>query len=511
MSRTQNSAWTMAAGLSYAVASAAAGLIAAPLLLRWLGSERLGAYRTLTDWLGYLMFFELGLSGAMMAGLAGRIGRDDHMAVTRLLATGLRTYRGVRLAQLVGGLALVVTLPYLIPLNNLGKSELQAAAVIALLPVALTPLFVFRALADARQRGYINWLLMTAQVLVMTGLSLFMARLGWGMIGQAIALVAAQVPTIFVLTWDGTRAYHRVWKTAADQTDRIALRNLSWPTFVHGLTDRIGLVSDNIVIAWILGPSAVVPFYLTQQLISLSQSQLRGLGNATWAGFAELYAQGDESRLRMRLLELTGVVSGLGLAVLMPIAAYNRFFIQLWVGEVAYAGEAVTGLACINALLWAIYALWGWVLLGTGHIRQWAPFAVLSTLVNVVVSVIGTATLGVAGPLLGTTTGLLLITSWALPRTLHRVFQIPPRLLWRAALAPLRWGLPYAAALWTVAICYPPGGWLGLITTASLGGVGGLALWWRLSLGCDERIQWQVRLHQLLALKLFKARPSISV
>ena len=72
-----------------------------------------------------------------------------------------------------------------------------------------------------------------------------------------------------------------------------------------------------------------MPFFLTQQLTALAQFQLRGFSQATWAGLAELYARGDEVRLRMRVLELTGVVSGLSLAALTPIGAYNRFFVHL--------------------------------------------------------------------------------------------------------------------------------------------------------------------------------------
>lgn len=498
MSRTRNSAWNVAAGLAYALASAAASLIATPLLLRWLGAERLGAYRALVDWIGYLALLELGLGGALMAALARSIGQSNHAAVTSLLGTGLRAYLRVTLAQFAVGLALVVVLPHLISLTRLSQGELRAAVVVALLPSLFTPLLVFRALAEARQRGYLNWLLMTAQILVMTGLSLLAAHLGWGLIGQSVAFAAAQIPTLLVLAWDGIRAYRGVLQTVPDQADQPILWNLSWPIFVHGLTDRIGLVSDNIVIAWILGPAAVVPFFLTQQLTALAQAQLKGLGNATWAGLAELYARGDEARLRMRLLELTGMVSGLGLAVLLPIAAYNRFFVRLWVGPQGYAGEAVTGLACFNALLWAIYALWGWVLLGTGHIRRWMPFAILATLVNLLVSLLGTATLGLVGPLLGTTTGLLLVTSWALPRVINQVFGIPSRTLWRAALAPLRWCLPYAAVLWLSASYYPPNRWLGLVTAAGLGVAGGLALWWRLSLRSDERLAWQARLRSVL-------------
>src|SRR5262245_23713377 len=333
MSRTRNSAWNLAAGGTYALTAAATNLLATPLLLGWLGPERFGAFKALTDWIGYITFFELGLGGALMAALASRIGQDDQASVARMLAAGLRAYCRVMLAQLAGGIALVAALPFLISPKGLKEGELRIAGAIALLPIVLTPLLVFRALAEARQRGYLNWLLMTAQVLVMTGLSLLMARLGWELRGQGMAFAAAQVPSLLVLAWDGSRTYRGVWKADPNRADRSALWRLSWPTFVHGLTDRIGLVSDNIVIAWILGPAPVVSFFVTQQLAAMGQFFLRGLGQATWAGLAELYARRDETRLRTRLLELTGMVSGLGLAALAPIAAYNRFFVQLWVGR----------------------------------------------------------------------------------------------------------------------------------------------------------------------------------
>jgi len=497
MNRTQRSAWNLAAGLAFALTSAAGSLFSTPLLLRWLGAERLGAFKAITGWIGYLTFFELGLGGAIMAALAV-IGQYNQAAITRMLAAGLRAYSRVTFAQIAGGIALVAALPHLISVEQVSEREIRNAGAVAILPVLLTPLLVFRALAESRQRGYLNWLLLTAQVLVTTGLSLLAARIGGGLTGQAAALAAGQVPTLLLLAWDGIRAYHGVWTATPERTDQSTLWELSRPTFVHALTDRIGLVSDNIIIAWMLGSAAVVPFFATQQLAVLAQFVLRGFGQATWAGLADLYARGDALWVRMRLVELTGLVSGVGLAALVAIAAYNRSFVHLWVGSDAYAGEGVTLFACVNALLWAVYTLWGWALLGAGQIRLWAPFAVLSTLINIIVSVIGTATLSLVGPLLGTTSGFLLIGSWALPRALNRVFGIPPWKLWRAALAPFVWGLPLAAALRFLAAYYQPEGWLQLFSAAVVSSGVGLLLWWKFSLTSEERSNWRDRLRKVV-------------
>ncbi len=496
---TQNSAfWSIASGLLFTIVSVAAGLLATPWLLRWLGSERLGAYKVLTDWMGYLALFELGLSGALMARLAPQIGRGDASTVRSLLTAGLHTYVRVTLAMLAGGIGLVIALPHVVSLKASGPQELRTAGLIALLPVLLTPLLVFRSLAEARQRNYLWSLLMALQSLLTTGLCLAAARAGWGLVGQSLAAALAQIPILLILLWDGTRAYGKIWSASPDPAASKALWALSWPTFIHSLTDRIGLVSDNVIIGWLLGPAAVVPFYLTQQLAALAQFQLRGLGNATWAGLVELHAQGQGARFGRRFLELTGTVSGLGAAVLGPIAAYNHHFVRQWVGPAAYGGEAVTVIACVNAWFWALFTLWGWPLLGTGHIGLWVPYAVAFTIVNVTVSVLGTLALGLAGPLGGTLAGFLLVNAWALPRILQRIFGLSPAMIWRTALAPLTCGLLYAAVLWIVARTHTPRGWPGLALEMGAAVLGGLALWWTLSLSGDARAQWRYRFRSVL-------------
>ena len=73
-------------------------------------------------------------------------------------------------------------------------------------------------------------------------------------------------------------------------------------------TNRVGLISDNVIVAWILGASALSPFYLTQQLPGAAQFLLRGLGNATWAGLVELEAREKNSKFQKTFLELTSTV-----------------------------------------------------------------------------------------------------------------------------------------------------------------------------------------------------------
>jgi O-antigen/teichoic acid export membrane protein len=259
------------------------------------------------------------------------------------------------------------------------------------------------------------------------------------------------------------------------------------------------LLSDNIVIGWMMGPALVAPFFLTQRLAQIAQLQLQAIGNSTWAGLVELHSQGQTQKFCSRLVELTALVSGLGVAVLGPIGAYNRQFITLWVGVGSYAGEWVNAIACLNIWMWAIVSLWCWPIGGAGHLGTWLPYALWFTGVNIAVSVVATHFLGLVGPLIGTLAAFLLVDSWAAPVVLGKVFDPSLRALWKPALAPLLWGAPYSVILWLVARSHTPRGWVGLGAEAGAAGLGGLSLWW-LSLGSDLRGEWQFRFRSAVGL-----------
>jgi O-antigen/teichoic acid export membrane protein len=499
MSRTQKSAWSLASGVLYNIAWIATGFFATPRLLLWLGSERFGIYRVLLDWIGYLMLLDLGLSGALMAFLAPRVAKGDKEQVRSLLAAGLRAYFWVIIAMLVAGALLIFALPKIISLTSVGPQELRLAVFISLFAIFLTPFSVFRSLAETRQKLYLYNLLITVQSISMTLLWLAFARAGWGLPGQSLAFVAAQVPVALILFRDARKDYGKISSAPPDRSAMKKLWVLNQPTLTHTVTERIAFISDNIIVAWIMGPLFVVPFYLTQRLMTLAQMQLQSLSHSTWAALAELHSHGKSELLRVRLLDITSSVSGLGVAVLAPIAAFNSQLVSRWVGSSNYAGGIITITACFNIWLWAVFSSWIWPLLGTGQIGRWAPFATVFTLLKVALSVGLTYKLGLIGPLLGTFLSFLLVDSWALPRILSRTFQITPWTLWKTALSPLIWGILYGLALWGVAQEHPANGLILLILEIGLAIVIGLILYWTLSLDKDSRNQWRYRFRLVMS------------
>ena len=270
---------------------------------------------------------------------------------------------------------------------------------------------------------------------------------------------------------------------------------------MQNLSGRLGLLTDAIVAGRLLGLEAPAVLFVTQRLAALAQAQLQGIGAASWAGLAELHAQGRTDVFNRRLVELTRLVAVLGVAALAPIVAYNRRFFELWMlarmGPQGYGGDAVAAVAAFNALVLAVVSLWNWCFSGTGQVHRVAGASALGAAINLAASVALTRSLGVVGPLLGTTIAYLSIQAWVLPLLLRRTFGTPLGPLLRAVALPLAWGLPYAAALSWLARSHPPRGWPGLAAAMALAALGFLAFAALALLGPDDRALSRARLAAL--------------
>jgi O-antigen/teichoic acid export membrane protein len=490
MSRTKKSAWNFGSGLIFTAVSLAVGVFSTPFLLHWLGAEQFGAFRVLSDYGAYLVLLDLGLGGALSARLAVALGKKDAANTRELVAAGLRLYLIPTVLIALVGVLWIAVLPYLMADESIGSGRLRLAGLIFLIPMLLMPLLVFRWVVESEQRTYLITVLLTGQSLAMTILLVAAAWAGWGLLGQVAAVAVVQVGFNLAVCWLVLHRYPGIFRERPRPEVKRDLWSLNWPTFGFNLTGRVGLFTDNLVVAWALGPAAVAPFFLTQRLATIALAQLQGIGNATWAGLVELHAQGQDENFRARLLELTALVSSLSICALGPIAAYNHHFIARWVGEGNYAGDAVTLLACTNIWFWSVFSLWGWPVSGTGNIRKWVPYAIAGAALNLLVSIVGVLRFGLVGPLAGTLAGFVLVQSWAMTRVLGQLFGMKGSGLWRAALMPFIWGVPLVAGLWYIGHRHVPNGWLMLLGEMAAAGLLGLALWWVFGLPAERRSMW---------------------
>ena len=481
----------MASREAYTIVMVVIGLFATPLILHWLGDERFGAFQVATDWMGYVALLEFGLGGALMPLIAISEARRDERSVHDLMVTGVRAYAKVAMASVVAVVVLAIVATRLIPVQASYASDLRFSFLIGAFGVFMLPLAPFRALLEGRQQGYWLSAFLIAQSITITAASLILAWAGWGITGQAIGVVAGSAAFNAGLLWlcraEAPAILIDAARGPASETARTDVRKLNAPSFALNLCGRVQLLTDNIVVSGLRAPALVTPFVLTQRLTSLAQRELQTIGGASWAALAELSVQGRKDLFSRRLLELTRLVSVVGLAALVPIVAFNRQFISLWVGHSRYAGDLITALAAANALMQAIFSLWGWCVTGTGQIRRMIPMTIVQTALNLVLSIVFTLAFGLSGPLLGTTAAFLSVSVWYMPMMMSDLFGVPAASLVFSVVAPLALAIPYAAMIVWLVRSYGATGWIGVAYQMVLAASVYLGLTWLLIFGRDER------------------------
>ena len=449
------------------------GLFATPLILHWLHDERFGAFQVTTDWMGYLGLLEFGLGGALMPLIAISEARRDEKSVHDLMVTGVRAYtkvamverrrgcypRALRDAADSGAAALCVGPAILVSDRRVRRSDDSAAAVpradrrpsAGLLAERVSERAIdddHRGLAHPGVGGLGNHRAIRRR-----------RRRRRGIQRRAAMAMPQRSPFNF------PRRHQRSGAGSSAQR-----RAQAQPSDVRAEPVRTSLSADRQHRGFrTASPALVTPFVLTQRLTSLAQRELQTIGNASWAALAELSAQGRKEVFSRRLLELTRVVAVLGLAALVPIVAFNRQFVSLWVGGGRYAGDLITALAAVNGLLQAIFSLWGWCATGTGQIRRIIPMTIVQTALNLVLSITFTFAFGLAGPLLGTTAAFMAVSVWYMPMLMSEMFEVPASSLIYCVAAPIALALPYAAVIDWLVRSYGATGWIGIAYQMSVG------------------------------------------
>jgi O-antigen/teichoic acid export membrane protein len=480
----------------------AVGLIATPFLVRWLGEERFGATRAATDVIGYLALLTLGYNAALLPLLAESINKSDIPLLRTALAIGIRFFTKVAILSILVGLILAAFIGKIIHASPAATVDLRHGVLVALIGMLFVPLLPLRTLADVGQETWVINLSLLIQSIIITGCALVFAYVQLGITGQFIASTIGICVFQAILIVRSRRRVPDVltlaFKTPSSAAVSKRLREMQFWGFLLHLSYTIGMLTDNVLVGYYLGATTVASFYLTQRLIVICQTQIAGIAAATWAGLVQLHHSGNAALFQIRYFELLRLIVVSGLTVLTPIVAFNRPFIRIWVPRSPYAGELVTIIASLNAILLGLNYFWTSLLDGLGRLKEYAPIGMAMGIVNLTASILATKYLGIAGPLIGTLTAQITVGLWAYPLRIHRDFQISlPQTYW-IIFRPVIMVLPIAAVMWYIAHQLNPTHWLTLIPAiAACEGVFILFMWF-IVFAKSERAFWQSRIHRAL-------------
>jgi O-antigen/teichoic acid export membrane protein len=431
--------FTTAASVGARMVSLIAIVISVPLSANYLGVERYGLWATIGSLLALMAFADLGIGSGLLNAIAECHGRNDDEGARRYVASAFVMLTGIAVFV---GLLFAVVYPWLPWQRIFNVSDPLAvaeagpatAAVFACF-LANIPLNVIQRVQQGYQEGFVDsaWLA-AGKLLSLAGLLIVVwLRGGLPLLVLAVAGLPVLVTCINGIALFGFRKpvlRPRLADVQWSYTKRIL--DTGFLFFVIQIAAAVAFSTDSLILAHMIGPSAVAEYAIIYQMFSLGPILLSMFLNALWPAYGEAIVRGDSHWIRSAFRRSMGV----GLAVNVPCALALMFFgnmsIHIWVGN----RFTVPFLVLVAFAVWAIMSSFNGAIAvflnGVNAMRFQAICGLIMAGVNVAVSIVLTKMIGLSGVIWGSIIAQSLVvfipSSILISRLMQRLMMMePPR------------------------------------------------------------------------------------
>ena len=422
------------ASLSAAASAMAKGialittLVSVPLTLGYLGSDRFGVWMTLSSVVALLGFTDLGIGNSLLNGVAHAAGRDDRQLIRINVSNGIAMLTAVAAGFGLLFAAVYGHIPWARVFNvelaaTLDEVGLAAAVLVACFLIGL-PASALPQVRAGLQQGYVNSIFVGVGNILALGLVIWAIQMQLGLPWLVLAMAGAPLVATLVngsalvvrTSWLRPRL-HDVNLGVARSLLRVGLLFL-----VLQLAVAVAFTSNSIVIAAMIGPSAVADYAVVSKLFMIP-TLLAGLAlGPLWPAYREAISRGDIQWVRRTLrrsirlsLSAAGLVSAVLVVLGLPLIA-------VWVGTSVEPSFQLILAVGIWTTLSAVGTAVAMLLNGAQAMRFHVVSAVLMATANILLSIALTARIGVAGVVWGSVIAYSVFTLVPMALYLPRLF-----------------------------------------------------------------------------------------
>lgn len=389
--------------------SIGASLITVRLTFRYLGAERYGMWVTITSIVMMLNFADLGVNNGLINTIASAYGRDDKKGAGRAAASAFWSLTGMTAAFLL-------CMPLVYPSLNsarlfnvhspLAVQESGPALLVFFTCFAVNlPMGTVRAIQTGLQRGYINSLWAMLGSLASLGAMLLVIHYHGGL---PLLILGLSGPPLLAAALNGVELFgfsNRELVPAPRRFSRdvaVGLFRTGILFFLCQVFSSIGLQTDNIVIAQIMGAKMVAAYAVPARLFNLIPGLLAMMSGPLWPAYADALVRSDGRWIRRTFLRIAGSGMAVTAMITLILVIFGNRILALWVGPQVHASIPlliVLGIVCVlNAFVTPV----SFLLNGLSQIRIQVLVFMAMSVVNLTLSIIFVKRFGIIGGALGT-------------------------------------------------------------------------------------------------------------
>jgi O-antigen/teichoic acid export membrane protein len=396
-----------ASGLSRAV-SISVGLISVPLTLKYLGTERYGLWMTISSVIAILGFSDLGINNGLINGISRAYGKDDRELARQYVSSAFFLLTTIAIA-----IGIVFAAVYRwIPWGSLFRVQSTQALVEAGPAVAIfIGCFLLNipvGIANRVQAGYQDGFsanLWSSLGSVLCLISLLLVIHFRGSLPYLVLAMAGAPVLALLLNGAVLFAIQRPWLLPSWSCVTTGASKDLWRLgvlfFTLQLAVAISFSSDNLVLARILGPTAVAQYAIPCKLFGLVSTMTSFVVSPLWPAYGEALARQDHLWIRKALFRSLTFAAGGSISLGTVLVTFGGRIIHAWVGSTIHADPLLMRGLGIWSVVMAVSMAVAVFYNGLSIIRFQLLVVPLASVTNIALSVHLTHRIGIPGVVYG--------------------------------------------------------------------------------------------------------------
>lgn len=397
----------------YKVTTVITGLISIPLTVNYLGTERFGLWMVITSVLALMKFTDLGLGNGLVNAVAKSVGEDNHKNIEKAISSTFFMLLAIASLLTIIFFSIYPFIPWQDVFNVKSKIAIDETGptlmILMIYFLINLPLDIIQKVQLGYQNGYQNnlWLGLGAVLGLIGVLIAIYFKLGLPYLVGMMVLGPFIATTLNgICLFKGKPYIFPKFKYFSLIMSK-KLLNVGIVFFFLQLFTIIGGSVDNIIIAHILGVSAVATYAITKKMflaIQFSQFIIAPL----WPAFVESMAKRDYKWAEATLIKILKISMIFGGLSALPLVIFGKDIVELWVNK-----DVIPSMSLLMGFfLFTIFQNYGGsmsVFLNNDNlIKQQLKFVGISAFASVIFQIIFCINFGIAGVIYGVFAGYLI-------------------------------------------------------------------------------------------------------
>lgn len=392
--RTKNIAKHIGWSMLYKIGSIIANFMLVPLTISYLNTENYGVWLTLSSFISWFSFFDIGLGNGLRNKFAEAKAKGDIKSAKGYVSSAYFTIASISLGLLV----IFIGLNSFIDWTNIFNTDVSLKKELSILMPVILIFFCIQLVVKlittiyiSDQRHSIDGKI---QFFTQVG-SLFLiwlltktndgSLLVFGSVFSALPVVILLLLNFlaFKTTYKNFKPSFSLWKKEYLKD----IMGLGFRFFILQIAAIVLFSTDNFIIIQLFGPEEVVPYNIAYKYFSILTMVFTIVVTPYWSSFTEAYVKKDFVWIKnsVKNIQKLWLLIPLGLIVMVLIA---NWFYNFWVGEKV---TVPIGLSIAMALFIAMStfnAVYVYFINGIGKIKLSLIIAIVSIIINIPLSIV---------------------------------------------------------------------------------------------------------------------------